>query len=259
MKTEINTRSVQLQGVHVTVSEAGEGRAVLILHGGGGPQTVAPIAEHFAQSAHTLTPTHPGWNGTERPEWFNGIDDLAIAYLSLLGERGLRDVLVIGSSMGGWVAAEMAVRDQAGLITGIVLIGGLGIDLPEHPMCDFFNLTPRGIAEHAFHDPERFFVDPSDLPPEQVARQRANIAALRVVAGDMHDPKLLRRLGRVRIPALALWGESDRVVTPAYGKAYAAAFAKGRFEVIERAGHLPQIEQPATTFARLDAFRAQVI
>ena len=259
MKIEPRTRSVQLQGVNVTVSEAGEGRALLILHGGGGPQTVAPIAAHFAQTAHTLTPTHPGWNGTERPEWFSGIDDLAIAYLSLLAERGLRDVLVIGSSMGGWVAAEMAVRDQAGLITGIVLIGGLGVDLPEHPMCDFFRLTPRGIAEHAFHDPDRFFVDPSSLPPEQVARQRANIAALRVVAGDMHDPKLLRRLGHVRIPALALWGASDRVVTPAYGKAYAAAFAKGRFEVIERAGHLPQIEQPATTFARLDAFSAQAI
>jgi pimeloyl-ACP methyl ester carboxylesterase len=81
------------------------------------------------------------------------------------------------------------------------------------------------------------------------------MATLRTLAGDpyMHDPKLLRRLGRVRIPTLLLWGESDRIVSPAYGAAYAEAFGDGRLEVIPEAGHLPHIEQPDATFARIAA------
>ena len=122
---------------------------------------------------------------------------------------------------------------------------------------DFFSLTPRGVAEHAYHDPDRFFVDPATLPPERIALQRGNMAALRAIAGaTMTGPKLLRRLGSVEIPALVLWGESDRIATPAYGRAWAGAFGKGRFQLIEKAGHLPQLEQPQATFAAIDAFVA---
>lgn len=82
------------------------------------------------------------------------------------------------------------------------------------------------------------------------------MATMRVVAGDpyMHDPKLLRRLGRVQIPALAIWGDSDRIVTPAPGTAYAAAFPNARFEIVKNAGHVLRIEQPAATFALVDDF-----
>ncbi len=80
------------------------------------------------------------------------------------------------------------------------------------------------------------------------------MATMRVIAGEMYDPKLMRRLARVRIPTLAIWGDSDGIVTPAYGAAFAAAFANGRLEVVKDAGHLPQIEQPATTFALIDQF-----
>ena len=252
-----NTQAVVLHpDLPLTVTEAGEGRPVLILHGGGGPMTVAAIAAHLAESMHTIVPTHPGWNGTPRPEWFNGIDDLALAYLQLLSDRGLRDVLVIGSSLGGWVAAEMALRDQSGIIAGLVLVGATGVQVEGESIRSVFGLDLRSIAEYSFHDASRFFFDPATLPPEQVARQRANMATMKVVAGENFDPKLLRRLARVQTPTLALWGESDRFVTPTYGKAYAAAFPKGHFEVIEKAGHLPHFEQPAAVFARIDAFRA---
>ncbi|WP_405583771.1 alpha/beta fold hydrolase [Streptomyces sp. NBC_01092] len=239
----------------LTLSEAGSGRPVLILHGGGGPATVAGIARHLAGSAHTLTPVHPGWDGTPRPARLTGIDDLALAYLHFLHDRGLRDVMVIGSSLGGWTAAEMAVRDTAGIITGLVLINAVGVHVESEPIADIFALDPRAIAEHTWHDPDRFYVDPADTPAGQLAARQANMATMRVIAGDpyMHDPKLMRRLGRVRQPALLLWGESDRVVTPAYGAAYADAFGDGRLEVIPKAGHLPQVEQPEATFALIDA------
>src|SRR5436309_1350171 len=106
----------------LTITEAGTGRPVLILHGGGGPFTVASIADHLSQTMYTIMPTHPGWNGTDRPNWFSSLDDLALAYLQYLENNGLHNVLVIGSSLGGWIGAEMALADGAGLITGLILI-----------------------------------------------------------------------------------------------------------------------------------------
>ena len=241
-------------GLEITLTEAGAGRPVLILHGGGGPFTVAGIANHLAETMHTVMPTHPGWNGTGRPEWFTGIDDLALAYLHYLEDKDLRNVLVIGSSMGGWIGSEMAVRDGGGRISGLILIDAVGIEVAAHPIRDFFALDARGVAEYAWQDSDRFYIDPATVPAEQAARTKANMATMRVIAGEMYDPKLVRRLARVRLPVLAIWGDSDGIVTPAYGAAYAAAFQDGRIEVIKDAGHLPQIEQPAATFALIDAY-----
>jgi pimeloyl-ACP methyl ester carboxylesterase len=250
------TRTAALgSDLEITITESGTGRPVLILHGGGGPFTVAGIANHFAETMHTIIPTHPGWNGTNRPEWFSGIDDLALAYLHYLEDADLRDVLVVGSSMGGWIGSEMAVRDGAGRITGLILIDGVGISVAGHPIRDFFALDARGVARYAWHDADRFYIDPATVPAEQAARTKANMATMRVIAGpDMNDPKLLRRLANVRIPVLAIWGDSDGIVTPAYGAAFAGAFQNGRLEVVTDAGHLPQIEQPAATFALIDGF-----
>ncbi|WP_405913811.1 alpha/beta hydrolase [Streptomyces sp. NBC_00963] len=239
----------------LTLSEAGAGRPVLLLHGGGGPATVAGLARHISRTAHAITPIHPGWDGAHRPAWLTGTDDLALAYLHLLHDRGLHDVLVIGSSLGGWIAAEMAVRDTAGIITGLILIDAVGVNVETEPITDFFALDARGVAEHSWHDPDRYYVDPVGAPSDELARRQANMATMRTLAGDpyMHDRKLLRRLGRVQAPALLVWGESDRIVTPAYGAAYAEAFANGVLHVIAEAGHLPHIEQPEATIALIDA------
>ena len=238
----------------VTLTEEGDGRPALVLHGGGGPATVTGLAAHLGRGMRAITPTHPGWDGAARPGWFTGIDDLALAYLHLLHDLGLRDVLVVGSSLGGWTAAEMAVRDNGGAITGLVLIDAVGVAIEGEPITDFFALDARGVAEHSWYDPDRYYADPATVPAEQANRQQANMATMRVLAGDpyMHDPKLLRRLARVDVPALVVWGGSDGIVTPAYGAAYAAALGDARFETVRKAGHLPHIERPDATFALLD-------
>jgi pimeloyl-ACP methyl ester carboxylesterase len=259
MSTTMTTNDVDLvSGLRLTITEAGSGRPALILHGGGGPATVASIGDHLASTMHPIIPTHPGWNGTDRPERLASIADYAVAYLAYLSKDDLRDVVVIGSSLGGWIAAEMAVRDDDGRIGGLILIDAMGIDVEGEAIQDFFALDARGVAEHAYHDPDRFFVDPATVPAEQVARQRANMATMRIVASEpyMHDPTLRARLGRVAVPTLVIWGDSDRIATPAYGAAYADAFGAARFEVVRDAGHLPQIEQPAVTFALIDDYLA---
>jgi pimeloyl-ACP methyl ester carboxylesterase len=232
-------------GLTLRVDERGSGRPILVLHGGAGLQSVSGFAEALSRRAHVLVPTHPGFEGEPRPEWFDSIDDLALTYLELLERLDLRDVLVIGSSLGGWIASEMAVRDTTRL-SGIVLIDAGGIQVDGHPIVDVSTLTPGELMALSFHNPAAFRVDPATVSPEQAAARAANLRTLYVYdqGQGMGDPKLRRRLGRVRIPALVVWGESDRVIDPDYGRAYAQSFPDTRFELIPQAGHLPQIEQP---------------
>jgi pimeloyl-ACP methyl ester carboxylesterase len=255
--TEFRARTVSLPaGLDVSLTEAGSGRTVLILHGGGGPVTVRPIAAHLSGTMHVVMPTHPGWDGTTRPAWLTSVGGLAQAYLELLRAEGHQDVMIIGSSIGGWVGGEMAVRDDSNLVGGLVLIDAVGVQVDGQPIRDFFALDARGVAEYSFHDADRFYVDPATIPAEQAAQRAANMATMRIFAGDpyMHDPELPGRLPQVKVPVLVLWGDSDRIVTPEYGRAFAEAFPDARFRVIAEAGHLPQLEQPAATFAALDAF-----
>ena len=232
-------------GLTVRIDERGSGRPMLVLHGGGGPQTVSGLAEALSTRAHVLVPTHPGFAGEPRPEWFDGIDDLALTYLDLLERLDLRDVMVIGSSVGGWIASELAVRDTTRL-SSIVLVDAIGIQVEGHPIADVFPLTPDELLALSFHNPAAFRIDPTTLSPEQVAVTAANFQALKVYdqGQGMGDPKLRRRLALVRIPALVVWGESDGVADPDYGRAYAQSLPNARFELIPEAGHLPQIEQP---------------
>jgi pimeloyl-ACP methyl ester carboxylesterase len=238
---------------------------LLILHGGGGPFTVAPLVRHYAApeaaapETTVLAPTHPGWNGAPLPASIRSVPDLARWHLDALADAGHENVVVIGSSIGGWVAAEMTLQDQdaaGSRVAATVIINSVGIDVPGHPMADFFALDPRGVAEHSFHAPDRFFVDPSTLPPQEQAVRRENANSLRILAGDpyMHDPTLRARLADLHRPTLVVWGESDRIATLGYGRALAAAIPGAAFASVPEAGHLPHIEQPEATFAAIDGF-----
>src|SRR6202142_2399331 len=152
------TRTIDLRNdLAITLTEAGVGRPVLNLHGGGGPFTVAAIADHLAETMRVITPTHPGWNGTTRPDSLAQIGDLAGAYLELLETEDLRDVLVVGSSLGGWVGAEIAVRDQGARVSGLILINATGIEVEGQPITDFFSLDARGVADNAWYDSDRYY------------------------------------------------------------------------------------------------------
>lgn len=259
MAPDSQTREV---GVHpdlsVTFDENGLGAPALVLHGGGGPATVAPLAAHLAETRHVITPTHPGWNGTDRPDRLSSIGDLASAYLELLADQELGDVVVVGNSVGGWLACEMAVRDSGSAITGLVLIDSVGIDVEGEAIRDFFALSPREVADHTFYDGDRFYVDPATMPTGQAQTVQANLETLRVYAGNpyMHDPELRSGLAEVAVRTLVIWGDGDAIATPAYGRALASSFPDARFELVADAGHLPQLEQPAATVALIDAFLA---
>src|ERR1700733_10762019 len=230
--------------LEVTVDEQGEGRPLLLLHGGGGPPSMGPLPSALAETFAVMAPVHPGFAGTPRPKWYTGIDDIALTYLQLLELRDLRDVLVVGSSIGGWIASEMAVREHE-RISGTVLLNAVGINVEGIELADFFSLTPQQMIAYSFHDPAAA-PDPTQLPPQARNIQAANAATLAVYAREpyMHDPKLRRRLALVPSPVAAIWGQSDQIAPEPYGRAYAAAFPNARFELIPKAGHLPHLEAP---------------
>jgi pimeloyl-ACP methyl ester carboxylesterase len=230
--------------LEVTIDQQGVGRPILLLHGGGGPPSMGPLPAALSQDDAVIAPVHPGFAGTPRPEWYVGIDDLALTYLQLLEQRDLHDVLVIGSSVGGWIASEMAVREHK-RITGTVLLDAVGINVTGIELADFFSLTPQELITYAFHDPAAA-PDPSQMPQAARDIQAANAATLAVYAREpyMHDPKLRRRLALVPTPVAVIWGESDQIAPEPYGRAYAGSFRHAQFESIPQAGHLPHLEQP---------------
>jgi pimeloyl-ACP methyl ester carboxylesterase len=229
---------------------------VLLLHGGGGPRTVAGLATALSEHTYVIVPTHPGFDGTPRPDWTDSVEDLAFAYLDLIETLHLDKVLVIGNSVGGWIAADMALRDTRGRISGLVLLNAVGIE-PKEPnqIVDVRGLNPVQIGALAFHKPA-LRPDPSTFTDEQRAIGAANQQTLAVYAGATftHDPKLRRRLHRVSVPVLVLWGEQDGVASVAYGQAFAEAFPRGQFIPVPEAGHFPHIERPGLTLGAIGRF-----
>ena len=197
------------------------------------------MAEALSKGGRVILPTHPGFAGEPRPDWFwyrrpgNRL---------LIDNLNLSDVIVVGNSVGGWIAAEMALR-RSPRIAGIVLLNAVGIDTgsPDKKMVDPMVVPPAERAALSFHDPKRFAMTPTG---PQLAVMAENQRTLRVYAGDlMIDPNLQARLARISIPAMVIWGQSDRIVDADYGRRWAESIPGARFELVGEAGHFPQIER----------------
>ena len=218
MSSSISTTSVQSAGnpgaapspIEVTLDERGAGRPFLLLHGGGGPQTVSGFADLLAttREARVITPVHPGFAGTTRPDGLSSVAGIAAVYAGLLEQRDLREVTVVGNSLGGWIAAELALL-QPSRISSLVIVDGVGIEVPGHPVVDFFSLTMDEVAEHAYHNPAAFRIDPSALPPAAQAMMAANRTALSVDRGKTIPPPC-PKLRDCRVPPPVLWGSRGR-------------------------------------------------
>jgi len=231
--------------VELSYTERGSGQPVLLLHGGAGPISVVAWAELLARTrpACVITPTHPGFSGTPRPEALTSIGGLARVYAALIDKLGLDVVTVIGNSIGGWIAVELALVART-RISSLVLVDAVGIDVPDHPVADVFSLSLDELSRLSYHDPVRFGIDISKFTPEQKAMMAANFAALRQYGGGGMDRSLRARLSAIVLPTLVVWGQSDRVADAEYGRAYAQAIAGAKFQLLDGSGHLPQIETP---------------
>ncbi len=238
---------MKLQGIDLDVARMGSGPPLLMLHGGGGPVAGMPFAARLAEKFEIIAPVHPGFAGTRLPDHFDRVDDLVYLYLDLLDELDLRDVLLVGCSMGGWVAAELATMTTERL-SRLVLVDPVGVKVggrDDRDIADVFAVPGERLAELMFHDPSKM-PGFADMPEEQLETIAANRMALGVYTWDpyMHNPKLPGRLHRITIPTHFIWGASDGVVSVDYGRGFCGMISGATMTVIDEAGHAPYLEQP---------------
>ena len=258
MQAGVNT--IAVQGIDLQVVRQGTGRPLLLLHGGDGPQGLLALSMRLAERFDVIAPTHPGFAGTAIPEPFDTLEDLVYLYLDLLDVLDLHDVILMGMSMGGWVAVELAVRNTSRL-SQIILVDAVGIkpgDRDTRDIADIFGLPAPEVAKLLFHDPAQA---PSlaTMTEEQVTRLAGDRIAHAMYTWEpyMHNPKLQYRLHRINVPTLLLWGASDGVVPVAYAEAYRQMIPSATLVVIPEAGHLPHIEQPDIVLQHVLAFVAR--
>jgi len=252
--------SIAIQGIDLQVVRQGAGQPLLLLHGGDGPLGLLPFLRRLAERFEIIAPTHPGFAGTVIPEHFDTLEDLVFLYLDLLDVLDLHDVILMGLSMGGWVAVEIAVRNTSRL-TQLILVDAVGIkpgDRDTRDIADIFGVPAPEVAKLLFHDPSQA---PSlaTMTDEQVTGLAGDRIAHALYTWEpyMHNPKLRYRLHRINVPTLLLWGASDGVVPAAYAEAYRQMIPGARLVVIPEAGHLPHIEQPDVVLQHVLAFVAR--
>jgi pimeloyl-ACP methyl ester carboxylesterase len=176
------------------------------------------------------------------------VDDIAYVYLELLDRLSIRNVDVVGCSIGGWIAAEMASKAPERL-RKLVMVGPVGVKLgavDRLDIPDIFAMPQDAVDRLLYHDPARMKMDPSAMTDEEIAIRVRNRETLALLSWEpwMHNPKLKHRLQRATMPSLFVRGERDGLVSPQYLEGYAALFRGARTVAIGAAGHAPHIEQP---------------
>jgi len=253
------TTRIELPGAAVDVVRKGSGPKLFMLHGGGGPAAAMPFADKLAESFEIIAPVHPGFAGSPIPEHFDDLQDLVFLYLDLMDALDLDDAIMMGFSLGGWTAAEIAVMSTA-RISKLILVDSVGIKVggrEDRDIADVFATPPDELARLMWHDPAHT-PNPADMTEAAQEMLQSNRVALSLYTWQpyMHNPKLPGRLHRIDVPTLLIWGESDGLVTPVYGRAFCNMIPGAEMVVIPKAGHAPQAEQPdvfvkhVTTFAQ---------
>jgi pimeloyl-ACP methyl ester carboxylesterase len=240
----------RIAGCRVSVQRAGAGQPLLYLHGARGAGRWLPFMEALSRNFELIVPEHPGFGLSETPEWLDNIGDLAYFYLDFIEGLGLDQVHLVGASLGGWVAAELAVRDQSSLAT-LTLVAAAGIHVPGVQKGDIFLWSAQELARNLFYDQKLAEAMLAEQPnQEELDIQVKNRLTTAKLAWQprLYNIHLAKWLHRITLPTLILWGAEDRLIPPQYGPAFHDLIPNSRLEILPDCGHLPQVEK-MTEFA----------
>jgi pimeloyl-ACP methyl ester carboxylesterase len=243
--------------VQVAYRRKGGGEPVLYLHGNGFTRMWLPFHERLAESVDLIAPEHPGYGETPMPDWLGGFDDLVLHYDELLDRLGLDSVHVVGYSLGGWIAAELATFYPRRL-RSLTLMCPAGLRVPGRPAPNLIAMTTEAVWETLFHDPgkaEQVMPDYESMD-EVVHLYGEATAFARLAWNPQYDLALERRLRRVACPALVIGAEHDRVVPNAVADRYAELLG-ARIERVGGTGHALGVERPDEAAALVAAHVAE--
>jgi len=242
---------IDVGGTRVHTLIGGSGPPVLTLHGAGGPRGwrrwMAALAERYT----VYVPAHPGFGTSDAADWMESVDDLARFYLWFLDAIGLDRAHVLGQSLGGWTAAELATM-APGRVDRLVLVAAVGLkpERSDNEILDVFFHTPEEVLRHTLYAPESvpeyaevYGATPTPAAIEITTRNREMTARL-TWKPYMHNPRLPHFLPRVTVPTLIVWGREDRIVPLECGEQYQRLLPNAVLRVLERCGHVPPLEHP---------------
>lgn len=244
--------------VEVRSFRQGSGPTLLFLHGAGGLPGWVPFYDKLAASHDVLVLEHPGFGKSDNPDWIRNVPDMAMYYLDVLDGLDAKKVHLVGHSLGGWIAAELAVRNCSRL-GSLTLIAPAGIRVKGVPSGDNFIWSPAETARNLYHDQsfaERMLAQtPSEEETELLLRNRFMAAKLGWEP-RWFNPALERWLHRIAVPTLVLWGDDDKLLPSRYAAPWGERVPQARVEIIPQCGHLPHIEKVDTAAAAVLAFLA---
>ena len=237
--------TIEVDGCRTFYRRAGKGRPLVFLHGASGAPVVLPFMEKLATQYDVLVPDHPGYGKSDEPEWLENIHDVAYFYLDFLEALKLEKAVIVGSSMGGWMAMEMAVRDTS-RIGAVVLVSPAGVFAPGAEPADIFLLPQEEMVRKLFHD-QKFAQARLAIPetPESIDLGLKNRHTTARLAWEprLQDPFLAKWLHRIDVPVSIVWGAQDEILPVATAHELKRLIPKAELNIFDNCGHLPQVEQ----------------
>lgn len=257
--TKYQEEFVPVGGTKVRLLRGGQGSPLLFLHGAGGPPGWRIFLDRLAENHTVYATDHPGFGASDSADWMENIRDLAEFYHWFLDVVGLDRLDVVGSSMGGWLAAEMAVMDPR-RFGKIVLVGAAGLQPEQGEIFDIFFWPADETPQHSYYnirqapEYEDLFGTPPSPEQREIARRNREMAARLVWKPYLFSRQLPILLPRVTNPVLIVWGRQDGIIPAICGEQYQRILPNARLEIIDECGHSPQIEKPEDFLRIVTAF-----
>jgi pimeloyl-ACP methyl ester carboxylesterase len=246
-----------IAGCKTHFMRGGSGAPLLFLHGANGAAHWLPFMETLSERYDVIVPEHPGYGTSEMPEWLDNIGDLAFFYLDVIDHFGLDKVNLIGQSIGGWIALELAVRNDTKLRT-LIVNAPPGIRIPGLRKADIFLWSPEETVRNLFHDQsfaeKALAAAPTTDEGQMVVLKNRLTTAKLAWQPRFYDPDLEKWLHRIATPTLVTWGEHDKLIQKEYGPALAGMIPGATSETFEDCGHLPYVEKADEFAARVSSF-----
>jgi pimeloyl-ACP methyl ester carboxylesterase len=240
-----SAQPLEVRGDKVNCLRKGSGSPLLFLHGARGGGVWMPFMEQLSANFDVIAPEHPGFGASGDPAWLDNMSDLAYFYLDFLDTLDLQAVHLVGNSLGGWLALEIAVRSQQ-RIASLGLLAPGGIFVRGRPPADIFLWTPETLTRNLFVNPDIVNAALAQKPtPEQQLVQLKNQHTVAKLGWNprFHNPDLHKWLHRVTVPTLLVWGREDRINPVEYATAFSGLMPHARVSIIPDCGHLPHIEK----------------